>query len=338
TPFCKQSTSSSACIPVEAYQFSPGHSSSEEFFGGARVVGSNGKTFKYDELDNILSILEGESDNRFVYNGEHNRLQSTADHTYTYDNAGFVIKRDEEPYAWDAMGLIHSRGQGDNKDTFVWDSLGRPVERVIFGVTTTYLFGGLVEADASYQPTSLDLKEVRLFFDESDERVYRHFDFRGNVQFISYNDGEFIYAFTYDAYGARTMQMASIGSDDTEKGITPKDFMGFAEGDQFDTVNRLGVRLYDSSAGRFLSPDPIHQMINQYQYAEGNPIDFWDPTGEFSVSIGGGFFIFNIGFTGAGIGWGCTFSQSPLDGILLYFLMPLILFFEKKRRMKGVVN
>jgi RHS repeat-associated protein len=333
-PACALVTSSSECTPVEDHQLSPGHSSSEELFGGARVVGSNGQMFVYDELDNILSINKGESENEFVYNAEHNRLNSTAEHTYLYDNAGFVIQRDEVLYTWDAMGLTKSRGLADNMDTFVWDSLGRPVKRVLFGLTTTYLFGGQVEADASYRPTSLDLKVVRLFFDESDERAYRHFDLRGNVQFISYNDGDFIYTFTYDAYGARTMKVAGVGSANTDEEETPKDLMGFAEGDQFDTVIRLGVRLYDSSTGRFLSPDPIHQMINQYQYAEGNPIDFWDPTGEFSIGIGGGFYVFNIGYSGGGFGWRTSCSQAPLDGVLLYVLIPSLLFFGKRRRRK----
>ena len=41
----------------------------------------------------------------------------------------------------------------------------------------------------------------------------------------------------------------------------------------------LGARLYDPDAARFLAPDPVFQLVNQYAYADGNPIWYWDPDG-----------------------------------------------------------
>jgi RHS repeat-associated protein len=41
----------------------------------------------------------------------------------------------------------------------------------------------------------------------------------------------------------------------------------------------LGARIHDAAAGRFLSPDPIFMIVNQYQYAHGNPVAYSDPSG-----------------------------------------------------------
>jgi len=46
----------------------------------------------------------------------------------------------------------------------------------------------------------------------------------------------------------------------------------------------LGARMYDPAIGRFLSPDPILQVLNQYSYAFGNPVWFSDPDGTEGVS------------------------------------------------------
>jgi hypothetical protein len=44
----------------------------------------------------------------------------------------------------------------------------------------------------------------------------------------------------------------------------------------------LENRLYDPEVGRFLSPDPVYQLVNQFSYTLGNPIFFWDPHGRHS--------------------------------------------------------
>jgi len=66
----------------------------------------------------------------------------------------------------------------------------------------------------------------------------------------------------------------------------PTDF-GFA-GQRYDSSTGLihmGVRYYDPSLGRFISPDPIvpepgnPQALNRYTYAYNNPLRFVDPSG-----------------------------------------------------------
>jgi RHS repeat-associated protein len=53
----------------------------------------------------------------------------------------------------------------------------------------------------------------------------------------------------------------------------------FAGQIQIGELMMLGARIYDPAVGRFLSPDPVLQLINQYAYALGNPVWFSDPYG-----------------------------------------------------------
>ena len=114
---------------------------------------------------------------------------------------------------------------------------------------------------------AMDLKEVRLDLVNCGH-LYRHFDFRNNVQFVTNDAGEVVRAYTYTAYGVASVYDAATDS------------LSFAEGESLGDVVRLGVRLYDPEVGRFLSPDPFYQVVNQYSYAEGNPVLFWDPEGD----------------------------------------------------------
>jgi len=46
----------------------------------------------------------------------------------------------------------------------------------------------------------------------------------------------------------------------------------------------LGARVYDPKIGRFLSPDPVFDLVNQFTYTLGNPIRYWDPDGQRALS------------------------------------------------------
>ena len=47
----------------------------------------------------------------------------------------------------------------------------------------------------------------------------------------------------------------------------------------------LGLRVYDPRVGRFLSPAPVYQLLDQYTYTMGTPVDFWDPGGRSAGKI-----------------------------------------------------
>lgn len=232
----------------------------------------DGILFDYDALSNlthgVLSTPSSTQSFDFTYNGEHNRLLSTRDsstgnpiHTYDYDAAGFVTQRDGVAISWTADGRLSSVGSAAQLS---WDLEGRIVSMDIAGQTTRFLFGGRVEADASGTPQKLLLGEAEIDL-TTGNRFYRHYDFRGNVSFVTDSSGSVVQAYDYSDYGVR----ASFGPVQGER--------SFAQGRLLSDLVLMGGRLYDSSTARFLSPDPIFQLENQYAYAMGNPIQFWDP-------------------------------------------------------------
>jgi RHS repeat-associated protein len=256
----------------EEYAVGPG----EEYRIGKRVYlwqdGNDLGTYEYDALSNGQgSATFGES---YQYNAEGNRLLSAITATagtidYSYDEAGFATSRRGVPLTWTASGRLTSFGLDVSFD---WDALDRKVRSVVMGVESRWLFGGRVEADPAGLPGSIDLGEVRVDLATGQHR-YRHLDFRGNVKFVSDQGGEVRSHYQYDAYGLRKLR----GADD--------DPVRFAGRSQIGELMALGERIYDPAVGRFLSPDPVLQQVNQYAYTLGNPVWFADPSGRNFESV-----------------------------------------------------
>ena len=143
---------------------------------------------------------------------------------------------------------------------------GRLLSATVSGTSTTRTFGGAVQADAAGMPTTIDLGEVTIDL-TTGNRLYRHFDFRSNVKFTSDEQGATLAHYHYSPYGLE--QVYGATSD-------PVRFVGRAE---IGELMILGFRIYDPAIGRFLSPDPVFQLINQYTYTFGNPVWFSDPDG-----------------------------------------------------------
>lgn len=280
----------SSPVSLEDYQIGIAHGWSDEVKdAGRRIVASSGdptatdfgdRWFSFDPLSNLdrtqnrYEPLCGEQQSELaaIYNPERNRLLrldwtqgcTGVAHTYAYDEAGFVIDRDGVPIDWDGAGRVVGIGTVASLE---WDAQHRIVSRTIGGARSEWLFGGLVEADASFAPVALDLGEVRIALQTGESSLYRHKDFRGNVKLVTNDDGRVVQHYAYGAFGV----IESYGSID--------DPYGFAGGLSLNGLVLLGPRLLDQVAGRFLAPDPIFQTINQYAYALGNPVFLWDPTG-----------------------------------------------------------
>ncbi|MBW2241161.1 MAG: RHS repeat-associated core domain-containing protein [Deltaproteobacteria bacterium] len=240
---------------------------------GKRMVawsdgGANFRVFAHDAKSNML--FNGSS--TFAYNTEGNRLLSMSEagavtHTYSYDAAGFATTRNGAGLTWTATGRLASHGA----NTFQWDMTGRLLSSTVSGTTTTRTFGGAVQADAAGAPIAIDLGDFAIDLTTGD-RLYRHFDFRGNVKFTSDEQGTTLAHYQYSPYGVEQVYGAT---DD------PVRFVGRAE---IGELMILGFRIYDPAIGRFLSPDPVFQLINQYTYTLGNPVWFSDPDGREGIS------------------------------------------------------
>jgi len=129
--------------------------------------------------------------------------------------------------------------------------------------------GGAIESDVVQEGTigMLDLGVVSVSL-AGPERIYRHQDFRGNVSFVSDEAGAIVAHYRYAAYGLDEV----FGSGEDMERFAGRLHLG-------DGLVLMGARICDSLTRRFLSPDPILQVLNQYTYTLGNPVFFWDPDG-----------------------------------------------------------
>jgi RHS repeat-associated protein len=249
---------------VEEYDLSPQLGSAP---GGARVARwndglSGDEAYVFDARSNLLAAGE----TSFQYNAEGNRLmaltrggQSVGQ--YGYDEAGFATQRNGQPLDWNAAGRLTAHGA----DRFVWDGFGRLREVEVAGVVARFAFGGRVQADPSGVPLAIDLGEVVVGLGGAHR--YRHLDFRGNVKWVSDDAGEVVAHYRYAPFGLD----AVFGADE--------DPVRFAARAEIGELMMLGERIYDPTARRFLSPDPLFQIVNQFAYTLGNPVWFSDPNG-----------------------------------------------------------
>jgi RHS repeat-associated protein len=236
---------------------------------GKRVFGwSDGadgsRRYAWDELGNRTGAL-GDA---FAYDTQRARLLSaTLAHegvslAYTYDEAGFALSRGGVPLEWSAMGRLLRHGD----DRIEWDMVGRPIRVTESGVEREFqLFGGRIESTLS-SLGALDLGDVVIQLGNGARR-WRHLDFRGQVSFVSDEQGEVVAHYRYHPFGVD----AAFG---------PEASSGrFENRPAFGPFFLLGERVLDPLVGRFLSPDPVMQLGSAYAYAYGNPIEFADVDG-----------------------------------------------------------
>jgi len=280
---------------------------------GKRVFGWNdasggAKTFAWTALSNPADEASG---NAFSFNDEGNRLlAATLVHegesvTYSWDAAGFATSRGGVPIEWNAAGRMTAYGDV----RLEWDMSGRLVSLSAAGETRSFLlFGGRVESDLA-SLGALDLGPLSLDLG-SGARSYRHHDVRGHVRFVSDDQGSVVAHFRYTPFGVD----AVWGGVADERSFEARQPLG--------PLFLMGARTYDPLVGRFLSPDPVVQLVNQYAYTLGNPIHYQDRDGaEWStrtaLAVGlGTVAVIGTGLAGAallpGLGISAVFFQSGI--------------------------
>jgi|GEM_PF-1972828 len=186
--------------------------------------------------------------------------------------------------------LIGEGGRGESSVTiqFKYDALGRRVAKVGPNGTTRYLYDGLrVIAEQDQAGATLatyvygaELDEV-LTMQRGGHTYYYHRNSLGSVVALSDESGNVVERYTYDAYGAATVQDSRGGSQIHPSSVgNPYLFTG----QRYDAETGLydyRARAYDPARGRFLQRDPSGYTdgLNLYTYTRDNPLNFIDPTG-----------------------------------------------------------
>ncbi len=263
---------------------------------GARtqvVDGSGTTTYAYDNLYRLTGVTyPGPTTDTYTYDANGNRLTKNAT-AYTYDNADQMLTAAGVNYGYDANGNQTSRGS----DTFAWDFENRMTAATVSGTATTYTYNGdglrqsrasggvassytwdvnrglpviLQDTTASATTTYVYGLGMLYWVDGSGNPTYRLTDGLGSTANLANGSGNVTDSWTYDVFGAVRTHSGANGTEFTFTG----------EQNDPNGLEYLRARYYDPASGRFLGQDPLG---GGYGYAGGNPVNFVDPTGLYTI-------------------------------------------------------
>jgi RHS repeat-associated protein len=208
---------------------------------------------------------------------------SGAGATYTYDPNGNLSSKTEGTdtwvYTWNAENqLTKVEKNGAEVARFSYDPLGRRVEKVAAAIATAYVYDAwdiLREVDGShtYRYVHSGSTDEPLGRDESGALTYYHADGLGSVHKRTDQSGVVVHEYRFDAWG-------SVEAGSSEPGYS---FTG-REWDPQTALYYYRARYFSPGMGRFISEDPLSfdAGVHFYAYAENNPSNWVDPTGQYS--------------------------------------------------------
>ncbi len=205
-------------------------------------------------------------------------------------------------YTYDAAGNVATRTTRAGTDTFTFGTEGKLAKLASTGTsgTTTYLYDADGNLLIRRGPDAATLytgdEEVTLKNGAGTPDAVRYISIAGQTVATHSSDGHVKYLIS-DRQGTGSLQIDAQTQAVVRRQYKPfgeaRDHtgtwtgqQGYVGGTQDDNtgLTNLGAREYDSTVGRFLSPDPLFdpgdpQSWNAYSYADDNPTSNSDPTG-----------------------------------------------------------
>lgn len=212
-----------------------------------------------------------------TYNAD-NELTEREGKELKYDKDGNLVADSTNEYTWDARGQLSSISGGSSAG-FGYDPFGRRVAKTLGGTTTGLFYDGenVVQESVGGSVTAnllTGLEPDELFSRTSEGTTDSYLTDRlGSVIGLANGSGEVKTTYTYDPFGGST--------EAGEASTNPYQFTGRENDGTGLQYSR--ARYYSPADGRFLSQDPAGfegSGANLYWYANGDPVDFVDPSGE----------------------------------------------------------
>jgi RHS repeat-associated protein len=272
------------------------------------VLSDRTLTYTYDELYRLASELIANDPHGVNGNATHsydpvgNRLNRSSSiapvlsqsSTYDpndrltsdgYDNNGNTTAAGGNNYGYDFENHLTSLNNG--AVSYVYDGDGNRVAKTVGGVTTRYLVDtnnptGYAQVVDELQSGAV-VKSFTYGHDLISQRIvgdtlsFYQYDGHGSVRLLTNASGAITDAYDYDAFGNLIYR----------SGTTPNDYL--YAGEQLDAnlgFYYLRARYMNPSNGRFWTMDSFEGhftdplSLHKYLYADGNPIDRIDPSGQ----------------------------------------------------------
>jgi RHS repeat-associated protein len=267
------------------------------------VNGDRTIRYTYDPVGNRTSRADSaEGTTTYDYDANDRLLTETlggVETTYEYDANGnttsrFTSATDQALYDWDAenrlIGATVTKGQDTKEIAYRYDLDGLRVTSVVDGdevrflidanlpyaqVLEEYTPGGTIQASYVH---GLDL----ISQERDGDRSYYHVDGLGSTRALTDEAGLVTDRYIYDAFGR------TIGQDGTTGNVY------LFAGEQRDLnvgLDYLRARYLNVGTGRFYGMDPFEGLLtspvslHSFVYANANPTNVIDPSGEISLAL-----------------------------------------------------
>ena len=190
-------------------------------------------------------------------------------------------------FTYNGDGLRTSRTVGTVSRHFAWDTTGTVPQLLTDGVTVI-LYG----PDGSPLEQATSAATPSWFFHDA----------LGSTRALLALTGGVTGSFTYNAYGAMVSHTGTVGTNQLYAG-------GYL--DTQTGLYYLVHRYYDPATGQFMTLDPaLGQTAEPYRYADDDPTDIVDPSGEFALVALGAIIGGAVGGVVSGVTYGLTCSAS----------------------------
>ena len=301
--------------------------------GYIKTDSKNNVSYEYDNLGNIVKKNEGGIEYTYKYLS-NNRLKSVESNNkkinISYDESNplypSLIERSEGEkreeiklsyegrrlsiveigtkkylYKYDSLGQRVIKEEGNNKERYQYqDGRIKQVEKEgEYSLIYSYSSNGIIQS-----VSEISNKDIKTYF--------YLIDIIGNIVGLVDGNGNIVVEYDYSSYGKVEVKKDTVG-------ISKKDHIRY-KGYIYDEETQLYYlisRYYDPEIGRFISPDSVEYIepssisgLNLYVYCCNDPINMYDPSGNFAISIG--LLLAIGGIVGAAIGAGASVAGQYL--------------------------
>ena len=301
--------------------------------GYIKTDSKNNVSYEYDNLGNIVKKSKGGIEYTYKYLN-NNRLKSVESNnkkiniSYYESNPLYpsLIERSEGEkreeiklsyegrrlsiveigtkkylYKYDSLGQRVIKEEGNNKERYQYqDGRIKQVEKEgEYSLIYSYSSNGIIQS-----VSEISNKDIKTYF--------YLIDIIGNIVGLVDENGNIVVEYDYSSYGKVEVKKDTVG-------ISKKDHIRY-KGYIYDEETKLYYlisRYYDPEIGRFISPDSVEYIepssisgLNLYVYCCNDPINMYDPSGNFAISIG--LLLAIGGIVGAAIGAGASVAGQYL--------------------------
>ncbi len=246
--------------------------------------------YQYDAAGNRIKVKDSGVETDYTTNNL-NQYTSVGAATYTYDTDGNLISKTQGgntwSYSYDSENRLIGAVTPEGNWSYEYDALGNRIASILNGQRTEYLldptglgdvvgeYGGNGNIIARYTHGLGLVSRV----DGTNAASYYDADAIGSIVGLTGADGDYLNQYSYLPFGESLSTVEAVSN--------PFEYVGqwgvMREGNSLDFMR---ARYYDSSTGKFSSPDPIGINggdLNLYNYAKNNPLIFIDPQGTIFV-------------------------------------------------------